>query len=83
MVKPVTNAERKRKHRNNMSEERKEEIREADQKRKQEEREIPFVPTKHEVEERRRKDRERQQRHRTAKRAAKVVVINLPFKNKQ
>ena len=79
----VSNNDRKRKHRNNMSEARKDKIKEADRLRKQLKRSKEKL-TKDEIDDRRKKDRVRQQRHRAEKGQQEMhAIINMGFKTKQ
>ena len=79
---PLSNAERKRRHRANLSEERKNQIKEDDKERKRIKR-AETVLTEKEKEELRMKERERKRLQRQKKKVLKVKLGQSAFKNRQ
>ena len=82
MGKPVSNAERKRKNRESLTDEKKQEIRNADKERKRNKQAAEQL-TMDQLAEKRRKDQERQMRSRMKSKISQPVKISMPFKTKQ
>ena len=82
MGKPVSNAERKRKNRESLTDEKKQEIRNADKERKRNKQAAEQL-TMDQLAEKRRKDQERQMRSRMKSKISQPVKISIPFKTKQ
>ena len=79
MGKPMSNAERKRKYRERLSDDKREEIKKANRERKALKRATEKL-TMDQLTKRRERDREQQRKHRESKEMNKPTVINMPFK---
>ena len=82
MGKPMSNAERKRKYREKLTDDKHEEIKKADRERKALKRATEKLAMD-QLTKRREHDRERQRKHRESKKMNKPTVINMPFKSRQ
>ena len=76
------NAERKRKYRERLSDDKREEIKKVDRERKAFKRATEKL-TMDQLKKRREHDRERQRKHRESTKMNKPTVINMPFKSRQ
>ena len=79
---PLSNAERKRRYRAKLSEERCNEIKELDRERKREKKENTIM-TEEKKQENRIKERERKRLYREKKKVLRVKLGQLAFKNRQ
>ena len=75
----MSNAERKRKYRERLSDDKREEIKKANRERKALKRATEKL-TMDQLTKRRECDREQQRKHRESKEMNKPTVINMPFK---
>ena len=82
MGKPMSNAERKRKYRERLTDDKHEEIKKADRERKALKRATEKLAMD-QLTKRREHDRERQRKHRESKNMNKPAFINMPFKSRQ
>ena len=78
----MSNAERKRKYRERLSDSKREEIKKADRERKALKRVTEKLAVK-QLTKRREHDRERERKHRESKKMNKPTAINMPFKSRQ
>ena len=79
--KPMSNAERKRKYRERLSDDKREEIKNADRERKTLKKTTEKL-TMEQLTKRREWDREGQRKHRESKSMNKPTVMNIPFKSR-
>ena len=82
MGKPMSNAERKRKYRESLSDDKCEEVKKAERERKALKRATEKLAMD-QLTKRRECDRERQRKHREPKSMNKPTVINMSFKSRQ
>ena len=82
MGKPLSNAERKRKYRERLSNDKREEIKKANRERKALKRATKKL-TMDQLTKRRERNREQQRKHRESKKMNKPIIINMPFKSRQ
>ena len=75
----MSNAERKRKYRERLSDDKREEIKKVNRERKALKRATEKL-TMDQLTKRRERDREQQRKHRESKEMNKPTVINMPFK---